>query len=83
MLSSQYGWTTDYIWTLTSREVYWRTKTINSRLKEEINFELQLNKFKPIFKDEVKIEENPELDRGVKERFEKLKQERAQQWPKN
>lgn len=82
-MSSEYGWKTEYIWTRTSREIAWRIDAINEREKKNIDFELQLNGFKPIFKDTAKVETSPELDAAINKRFEQLKNERTKGWPKN
>jgi len=83
-LSKEYGWTTDYIFTRTLREIDWRIDAINKRTSQEINFQLTLNGFTPKSADTNGDEKTKELDKdqqlAMDIALERAKQRKAKEW---
>lgn len=74
MLSSEYGWTTKEILSLTSREITWRVKSIHERKQLQVELDAALHGIpmkSSVQKEEVKLDEKQEanLDKVIKERM--------------
>jgi len=78
-LSSEYGWTTDYIFSLTAKETSWRIEKINKRLRSDFELAVKLHKFE--IKNKIEHVEMEELTGDeedlMKKSFEEAKQTRA------
>lgn len=79
LFASEYGWTFDYIWTLTTREVAATIKKINERTERRIEFEYKLHGFKVEKIEPSKF--SKEDDTAVNQAYERLKRER--EWQKS
>jgi hypothetical protein len=53
LLSSEYGWTTEYILERTLHEINWRLACINKRLNNNREFEMAIRGIKPEGSEEV------------------------------
>lgn len=65
MLSSEYGWKTDYIFSLTVYEIKWRLNKIGKRINSKREFEMAIHGIKTDSKEEVKPVKMDDKDKKI------------------
>ena len=73
LLMSEYGWTAEYIWKLTEKEVEWMVYKITDRQKAEAKFQAALagKKLKNTSQDDLDVNFSGEHDKKIQEAMEK------------
>lgn len=83
-MSSEYGWSTDYILTRTLFEIDWRIRSINKRVDNDINFQLAIRGIPVSKKTGEKKEKNkkltPEQEMAMEIALERAKKRKAEEY---
>lgn len=72
MLSHEYGWTTEYVWSRTMREIDWRIRYILERKNLSMKFDAQLHGMEikiPKHHDVEPVETTKEQDMAIQQAF--------------
>jgi len=83
LISSEYGWSTEYILTRTMREVEWRVRSIIDRKNLEKSFHAKLSGFDisiPRLKEEKVQEFSDKEEVAMQEAIERAKQRKAKEY---
>lgn len=71
MLSSEYGWSTEYIWSRTMKEIDWRVRSILERKNLSMKFDAQIHgmEIKVPVTDVGPVETTKEQDLAIQQAF--------------
>lgn len=60
LLSSEYGWSTEYIFERSLHEINWRIERISKRLNLKRKFQMNIHGMKPVVSEEgeIKLDDN-------------------------